>query len=803
MSHPQNINIQEENELKKFFELFFRNYKLFILCIVLAIGLAFLINRYSIPIYEISSSILIKEKDQQSSTGGTVNDFLNSSIFGKNQNFQNELWIMKSYPVCEKTVRNLYLQINYYTKGKFHYYDSYEKVPFRVFYLPDHVQPVSVKFNLSFLSNDSILIAAESKNASFYDLETSELKYQKDKWNFTKISKLGELIETKDFAFIIEPADSTQRIFQDWIYGFEFRPVASITNEMKKKFDFIVVDKLATVIQINLKSESSKKGIDIVNELMKVYSEQNLERKNHTARITIDYIEKQLNEISDSLNRTEDNLQSFRSSNQLLNISDQATGISAQYMDLQNQLAELVSRKKYFEYVSDLLKGDNYENIMLPAAIGISDQLLNKLMSEIITAQAQRSNLIENNQERNPLVQRLTIQIEILKKNISENITAFSKTTSLSIEEMSMRIRKIEAEMSRLPITQRQLGTIERRYRLNDAIFSYLMEKHAEAKITQASNLPDDLVIEPAKLTSQLPISPNKQLNYLLAIIAGLIIPFCYLILKNAFNNKIESQDDIERLTSIPVLGKILHNRYKTNNLMFEFPKSNLAESFRSLRTNLDFYARGDQRKVIMVTSCLEGDGKSFISLNLAMSYAQLGRKTILVDFDLRKPKSYFKEGEELREGLSSFMIDKIELKDIIIKSPHEKLDYIQSGLLPPNPVELIALEKTKTLLLKLKEDYEIVILDTTPLAQVTDAFLLIDHADIKLIVARYNNTLRNVFSLITKDLLRKNITNLCIVMNDNRIFTDQYGYGYGYYEKGSKRKARKRKRNIQEFFSK
>ncbi len=235
---------------------------------------------------------------------------------------------------------------------------------------------------------------------------------------------------------------------------------------------------------------------------------------------------------------------------------------------------------------------------------------------------------------------------------------------------------------------------------------------------------------------------------------------------------------------------------------MFEFPKSNLAESFRSLRTNLDFYVRGDQRKVIMVTSCLEGDGKSFISLNLAMSYAQLGRKTILVDFDLRKPKSYFKEEEEFREGLSSFMIDKIGLEKIIIRSPHEKLDYIQSGILPPNPVELIALEKTKTLLLKLKEDYEIVILDTTPLAQVTDAFLLIEHSDVVLIVARYNNTLRNVFSLITKDLLRKNISNLCIVMNDNRIYTDQYGYGYGYYEKGAKRKSRKRKRKIGEYFA-
>ena len=190
------------------------------------------------------------------------------------------------------------------------------------------------------------------------------------------------------------------------------------------------------------------------------------------------------------------------------------------------------------------------------------------------------------------------------------------------------------------------------------------------------------------------------------------------LWIKSALNNKIESQDDIEQLTDRPVLGKILHNRYKTKNVMFEFPKSNIAESFRALRTNLDFYVRGGQKKVIMVTSCLENEGKSFIALNLAMSYAQLGRRTILVDFDLRKPKTYFKEEEESQEGLSSYMINKANLEDIIIKSPHEKLDYILSGILPPNPVELLALDKTEKLLTKLKIDYDIIVLDTTPLAR-------------------------------------------------------------------------------------
>jgi len=557
-----------------------------------------------------------------------------------------------------------------------------------------------------------------------------------------------------------------------------------------------VVDKLATVIEISMKSESLEEGIDIINELMNVYSEQNLARKNHIASITIDYIERQLDEISDSLSVTEDNLQQFRSSNQLLNISDQATDFSTQYMDLQNQLAVLITRQRYYDYVSDyLLKNDNFSNMIVPASLGIQDPLLNNLMSELITAQAQRSNLIENNQERNPLVQTLGIQIENYKKTISENIEAVGKTTSISIDEMNKRIRKIEAEISQLPLTQRLLGNIERKYRLNDAIYNYMMEKRAEAKITKASNLPDDIIIEPAKMVGIEPVFPKKEINYIVALFFGMALTFGYLIIKSSLNNLIEGQVDLEKLTKIPVLGKILHSRLKISNVMHEFPDSSIAESFRSLRTNLDFYVRGGQKNVIMVTSSLEGEGKTFVALNLAMSYAQLGRRTILVDFDLRKAGTYFTEEEELHEGLSSFLINEAKLEDIIMKSPHDKLDFIHSGILPPNPVEFIAQEKTAILFTRLKADYDIIVLDTSPLAQVTDAYLLIDHADLKIVVARQNRTIKKVFSFIMNDMQLKKINKVCIVLNDNKVYSDQYGYGYGYSNKRRSGKRRKRER--------
>lgn len=783
MSQMQNINIQEDNDLKRAFELFLRNYKLFIFSLIVCLGFAFLKNYFSVPVYQITSSILIKEDANQSR--GNMNDFLNSSLFGKDQNFQNELYVLKSAPVIEQTVKNLDLTVTYYKKVKYQYVDAYKDLPVKVLYSKNHVQPLNVQFHVTFLEGGSYHLKADGKDVNFYNFNTNEYKFKKANWSLDSFGKIGKLIQTQDFAIIIE-LDSARLISDDEtsMYSFKFLDNNSLTNIYKGGFKFNIVDKKATVIEINLFSESINKGKDLLNELMDVYSQQNLNRKNHIASITIDYIEKQLSEISDSLSMTEDNLQRFRSSNQLLDVAQQSSNISQQYMDLQNQKAELIAKKRYYDYVAGYIsKNDDFSDMIIPASLGISDEILNNLMSGLISAQAQRSNLIANKQEKNPLIRKLDIQIENTKKTITENISSVRQTTDISIDEMNKRISRVEAQISNIPKTQRQLGGIERKYRLNDAIYNYLLEKRAEAKITKASNLPDDVILENAIVEGA--VSPNKQKNYMLAFVLGIGLPFGFILTKKALNNKIESQDNIERLTEYPVLGKILHNYKKTNNVVFEFPLSTIAESYRTLRTNIDFFIKGGgHNKVIMVTSSIQGEGKSFNALNLAMSYAQLGRKTIILDFDLRKKTSYFNNHEDLLLGLSSYLINKATLEEIIHNSPHEKLDYISSGPVPHNPAELLALDETEDLIKTLKTKYDYVIMDTPPLAQVTDGFLIMENADLKVIVARYNYSKKNVFSIVMKDLKQKNTGNVCIVLNDNRVNRDQYGYGYGYNKK-------------------
>jgi capsular exopolysaccharide synthesis family protein len=782
MAKTHNVHIQEENELRKIFEQISKHYLLFVFGVVIALGIAFVINYFSIPSYKVTSSVLIIENKQKQSMG----DYINNSLFGTNENLQNELLMLKSDPLLKQTIINLDLPVNYYTKKDFRYFDAYKNVPFKVLYLKDHVQPLRTKFCITFNSEGSFQLKAVGEKTLFYNFEKEQIAYNKANWSFECSGKVGKLIESKDLSFIIE-LDSLKKdlIRTNSTYYFELFDVPSLVEYYKSSIEFKIVDLEATAIEVSMKVSSPEKGVDILQSITDVYSKANLEKKNHLAEITIDYIDKQLGEISDSLSQSELALQKFRTSNQLLNVTEQSSGITAQYQNLENQKAEIINRKLYYQSVSEyLFQNSDYSNMIVPGALGIQDPLLTNLIGQLISAQTEKNNLVENNQEKNPLVKRLNIQIDNLKRSITENISNDLKTTEIALDEINKRISKIEGQISRMPKTELELTGIERTYRLNESINNYLMEKRAEAKITKASNLPDNEIIEPAKVVGLSPVSPNKRMNYIIAFLLGLIFPFSFLQLKSIFNNKIESQEQIEKITDVPVLGKILHNYKKETNVVFEHPNSSISEAYRALRTNLEYYVRGGHKRVILVTSSIEGEGKSFNALNLAMCYAQFNRKVLLIDFDLRKPNAYFNKKGEGLVGLSSFLINKAVLEDIIIHSPHEKLDYIPSGPIPPNPVELIGLERTEKMIQELKERYDYIIIDTPPLAQVTDGYLLMEQADVRIIVARYNYTMKNVFSFVVKDLHQKGIGNLCIVLNDNRYFRDQYGYGYGYNKK-------------------
>jgi capsular exopolysaccharide synthesis family protein len=777
---PQYI-AQEENDFQKLLEMFLLNKYFFIISVIICLSIAFVINKFTVRIYNVSTKVLIHSAETQQ-IGGMKNsaERLSLTSFIPDYSFQNEIIMLQnSSTLASQLVYELDLSVNYYQKDRWKYREIYKSSPFRVFFPRSKPQPIGVQFKIEPLNDRQFRLTAEAESYYLYDYEKSAASDFKTKLNINTVVEYGKLIESRDFSFMVaKDSLNTPQVSQ--IYAFEFVNTAEMAGSIIGSFMINLMDQNGTAVEVSYQSPCPEKAVDIVNLFVKLYQDYSLAKKNYTADQTIGYIDKQLNVVSDSLQATDKQLQNFKISNKVIDLEGRTTTFTSQLQTLETRRAELATQKKYYEYVLNYLQNEDLSNLVVPTSLGIQDVALNNFITQIVTAQSQKNALISNKQEKNPNVARLDTEIANLKKTIEQNINYVLKTTEIEIEELDKRFGSVQREFEKLPRTESRMAFIERKYNISNEIYTFLLQRRTEANIAKASNRPDSEVLEPAKVTGK--VSPDTFMNLGIGGVVGLVIPIIFLFFKNSVNNRIKAEDTIEKLTQIPVLGKILHNYRRNPNIVMESPNSPISESFRTLRTNLDFYLKDKNKKVILISSSIEGEGKSFTALNLATCYAQLKRKTILLDFDLRKPGTYFENKNLI--GLSTYLVNKCTLDDIIMHSPNEKLHYITSGPIPPNPIELMNVEKMDHLFNLLKNNYDYIFVDTSPLAQVSDAYMLTKYADFITLITRINYVEKGIFSLVVKDLQRKGINNCCVVMNDNRHYRDQYGYGYGYQKK-------------------
>ena len=393
-----------------------------------------------------------------------------------------------------------------------------------------------------------------------------------------------------------------------------------------------------------------------------------------------------------------------------------------------------------------------------------------------------RSTQLLTQTEQHPQIVKLDEQIVTTKKTLLETVNNLVDNAQMSLKELDKRIARTEAESKVLPEKERQLLNYQRNFNFNDDTYKYLMQRRAEAQILRASNTPDNEVLDEARIDRTLKVAPRSSMNYLVALIIGLLIPALILFLRDFFNVSVNDRKDVEKLTNFPIIGQVSQSPDKDPLVVINSPKSPISESFRSIRTNIEFITQGKPKSTILVTGDIQGIGKTFNSLNIASIYALYGKKTVLLGFDMRKPKLYQEFGLSNNVGLSSYLSNKDAFESII--QPSNKipnLDVITSGPIPPNPAELIASEKCSNLFTKLKETYDYIIIDTPPLGLVTDAFLLMRHSDVNLFIVRQGQTNKNIFGSIIKDIEDRGLDASIVI---NGIETGK-GYGYGRYKYG------------------
>ncbi len=780
---PYDPRLETDNiDLKRYISLFISNWYWFAVGLFIAVTIAYGINRWSEKVYTVSATMLIRSDQNEQ----LANIFPSSQGYRSQQNLNNEIGILKSYALNLEVMKQLpEFYIDYIAIGKRNIVEQrlYTDCPFVVKYENLDKQRIGKDVGIMILSD---------KN---YELELDGKHTKKDTLEFgQKYNKLG-------FDFKIELRDSNRFVFDPNLsnkYYFTFLSPESLAGLYRGKLSVTPTTEDASLVTLGTTGTVFRQEIDYLNKLMEVYLDYGLSNKNETARKSIEFIEGQLGVISDSLRIAESALESFKQDNGFLDLSAEGSFIQSNLEKIDAAKSEFLMQKRYYEYLKNYVESKKETgDIIAPSVMGVTDESLTGLVSELTKFQLQKKQLemnLDASVEPNKLIDA---NINAVKKAMNENIADGIRSINISLGEVEGKLALVEKEIRKLPSTERRMINLKRKYDLNNTVYTFLLEKRAEAGIAKASNVPDNRIIDNAGAYTTAMIRPRKSNNMMIAIILGLLFPLIGIVAIDLFNNKIIDKKDVERITQAPVIGYISHNNLSSEIPVVEKPGSTLSESFRSVRTNLKYFIKDLKNPVISISSTITDEGKTFISGNLAAILAMSGKKVLLVGLDLRKPRLHKLFGISNSTGMSNFLIGQDKFEDIVLKSGIENLWYAASGPVPPNPAELIDSDAMLDFIRRAKEVFDYIIIDTPPVAVVTDAMLCTSFTDFYVFVVRQRYSSKNTLKLIDDLYRNENLKSLGIVINDISLsgyygyglrygYSPGYGYSYGYNYYGS-----------------
>ena len=682
--------------------------------------------------------------------------------------YQNEVAILGSSSLIRKAIEELDFKISYFEEGRIKTTEQYKNSPFIVI--------LTDTSNLR--TGNKIYIKIRSSTE--YYLST-------DEWKSFKKMRFGEEYIDDDYRFKTDLTGEYNNGLTSRNFHFIINDLERLSNLYQSKYAASTRDERSSIIDMSAVGFIPEKEADFINKLIEVFIRTSLEEKNQTNVNTMKFIDEQLSTLFDSLQKDENELVTFQILNKVTDISKESNELFSNLNDLNQKKAELTVKLNYLDYLDNyIINQQKLDQVVFPSVIGISEGPLSNQITKLVDLYATRENLLLSTNETNPKVLEKDAAIQSALEALKENIINIRANYKLSMYDIDTRIGSIDKIFEELPLIERNLLTLKRKLSLNDNIYNYLLQRKAEAGIAKAANISNVKILEPANSRKAIPISPNRSQNKIAAILLGLLIPVLIVIGKEMLNDKINEKKDIENQTKTPILGVISHNYTDFEIPVYEKPRSSLAESFRALRTNIQYFASENSQKVFTISSTVSGEGKTFCALNLAAIFAMSDKKTILLGLDLRKPKLHKVFEIPNDKGLSTYLINKHTKEEIIYKTYINNLYFAPSGPVPPNPTELIETTRLKTLIDSLRLDFDIIIIDTPPVAIVSDALLINKESDLLAFVVRQNYSSKEVLKLVDDLYTNKNMKNISLVVNDLRLpgyygYGYHYGYGYGY----------------------
>ncbi|MCL4640029.1 MAG: polysaccharide biosynthesis tyrosine autokinase [Pseudosphingobacterium sp.] len=757
----------EAFNIKEYIQKLLRAWPIGVLGLAFSFCLAIIYLLYVVPQYHINAKILIQDdKKTGGQAGATMMDL--TSLLGGKSSVDNEVEVLNTRYLMDRLVRDKQLNFTWYQSEGIKTREL-DKDPFwiEVYELSDSIRGTTFDFVIQ-------------------DERSFELKYEDpiDEIDKEVTLKFDTPFDLPHFGRLsINRIGKLDNASLNADLSLNITSVDAKVEAMKGALSVSTTNKLASIIDVQLDYPLPAKGERILKGFIDEYIQQDIRDKSRIADSTIKFIDERILLVNQELNGIEGNIQTFMQGRGLANISEQAKLLLESNTDYIKQLSEIENKIQVMNAVERLLNEPGNQRLV-SGSILADDQTFMSLLSSYNSLNLERERLLLSYTPDNPFVTNIDQRINSVKENILKYIQSTRNNLQVSKQEIERNTGKIRGNIRDVPAQERQFLDLSRQQQLKQELYLYLLQKREETAVANTSNIAGIRVIDPPK-AEYLPFSPKKRMILAAAFLFALAIPVAYVYAQDLLNTKVQNRKDVEKRTKLPIIGEFTHNPTAVDLIEFKSSRSALAEQFRALRTNLQFMLPKPTDKVILVTSGMPGEGKSFTSLNLANVYAYSGKEVLLLEFDLRKPKLSKTYTGLSSVGISNYIVDQSLSLDDMINTVGDtgNLYFGACGPIPPNPAELIMSERVEQMIQEARERFDIIIIDAPPLGAVTDGQLLSTYADVTLHLVRANYTPHELIGL-PEDMRREaKIKNMAIILNDvSENAGGYYGYNYGYY---------------------
>ncbi len=747
---------------------------------VLGIAIALFAYHYIKPKYEISTTLLINPNGSDTEMsdifeGGARRDRPQTNVI-------NQVGIIKAFSLNLKTIENLGWIYTWREKDNMlRMNDMYMREPFKVELTEGFVQVKEVPLKITMVNNTTVEISCEKETRiNGRDVEI----------NFNNRLVIGQKFENEYFSFTLQPIEGRQAVMNKE-YSLTFNNISLLALNYRNNMNVVLDGEESRLLYCMFRTDKPARAVHYLNELSDVYIQFGLDEKNRIANKTFNFIDNQISSITESLQSAGQEYTQYRSQSRIVDLSQQASNVADKLEEIEKN--ERLTRLKldYYSNLQNYLSRAELGNMVAPSVVGITDQSLQNMVEKLSELNARREVLSYTVQENNPQLVTLEKEISYTKNVLEENIGNLLSNTQSELRNLQSQKAQINSQLASLPAKEQELVNIKRDFDLNNELYTYLLQRRAEVGIVKASNNPDAQILDPARMETAIRMGPAQFQWIIIGMIMGIGLPIGILFIIDRMDQRIASVPEAEAILAVKVAGQLVHSKFKEELPVVIYPQAAITESFRGLRTNIQYMLKSNEHKVIGVNSMYVREGKTYVSSNLSSILAINNKRVLLIDADMRKPRAHKVFQMKNEKGLSTFLNQKHTIEEVVTPTRVKGLDFITAGPIPMYPAELLNNGPLQQLIDWGREHYDYVVIDNAPTDLVSDSILISRYTDLNLYVLRLKYSKKGEIHSINKMRHDGVMNNIAVALND--VTPDASGKsfkGYGYYREVKAKKT-------------